>query len=221
MIFGAYALFQYNKYINKSKHYEHKNIYPDLDVLSLNPFHSATLIKNELIKHNILNINIVQYDRIGELLPEHYEIIVDNQSYIFLYETTACHSYNTISIKNKYVNIASIDTMLSFYFAFLYSNKKNYDTNRIMCICENIYNIQIKNRLNQTGLLKRFSTKCYGVQDTLQNIRAKKSFLYNELKKKKCGDEFNKYFFRYIPGRRNQCFKTILPPKKTKTVSVN
>jgi hypothetical protein len=215
VIFGAYALLQYNKYINNN--YNNKYMYPDFDVLALDPFESSNIMKNELLKHNILNIEIKQYNSIGELIPEHYEIIVDNESYIYLYKTTACHSYNTTTIKNKSVNIASIDTMLSFYFAFLYSNKKNYDTNRIMCICENIFNIQIKNRLSQKGLLKRFSTKCYGVQDTLQNIRARKSFLYNELKKKRCGDEFNKYFFRYMPGQRNKCFKKYKKSKTSKT----
>ena len=217
VIFGAYALFQYNKYINNKNKYKNNNIYPDFDVLSLDPFESSSIIKNELIKYNILNVEIKQYNSIGELIPEHYEIIVDGESYIYLYKTMACHSYNTIIIKKKSVNIASIDTMLSFYFAFLYSNKKNYDTNRIMCICENIFNIQIKNRLSQKGLLKRFSTKCYGTQETLQNIRATKSFLYNELKKKKCGDEFNKYFFRYIPGQRNKCFKTAKLAKSAKS----
>ena len=45
--------------------------------------------------------------------------------------------------------------------------------------------LQQKNRLKQVGLLKRFSTSCYGEQETLESIRSHKTDMYNKLSKNK------------------------------------
>ena len=111
---------------------------------------------------------------IGEIIPLHYEIKVDNETIIFLYKPIACHSYNIININNKSVKIATIDTMLSLYLAFLYADKPYYDPHRILCIANYLFKVQARNRLTQKGVLKRFSIDCYGKQDTLESIKADK-----------------------------------------------
>ena len=106
--------------------------------------------------------------------------------------------------------------MLSFYLAFLFANKEYYDPQRILCICQYLFTVQIKNRLSQHGVLKRFTTKCYGRQETMESIRAHKAFLYNELRGKPCSKEYQKYFLRYIPSEGNKCLKSYTKKNKTK-----
>jgi hypothetical protein len=53
--------------------------------------------------------------------------------------------------------------------------------------------------LEQKGLLKRFSIHCYGHQETLEEIRAKKTKKFMNLKKKKNSKEYEKNFLRYRP----------------------
>ena len=65
--------------------------------------------------------------------------------------------------------------MLSFYLAFLYADRLYYDEDRILCMAEQLFIVQQKNRLSQKGLLKRFSVNCFGTQKTLTNIRAEKN----------------------------------------------
>ena len=60
-----------------------------------------------------------------------------------------------ITIDNKVINVATIDTMLSFYLAFLYSDRKYYDKNRILCMSQYLFIVQQRNRLAQKGLLRR------------------------------------------------------------------
>ena len=88
---------------------------------------------------------------------------------------------------------------MSFYLAFLYTNRPYYDEDRILCMCEFLFKVQQKNRLEQKGLLKRFSINCYGKQATLGSIREEKAKKYEELKDKRGSEEWNEWFLRYIP----------------------
>jgi hypothetical protein len=205
VFFGGYAVYSYSKYISQR---DRKQLikHPDFDVLANDPLKSANIIKKDLNNKNILDVKIIKHDQIGEIIPEHYEIKIGNETIVFLYQTIACYSYNTIKVKNKNINIATIDTMLSLYLAFIYANRDYYDPKRILCIAQYLFIIQIKNRLKQKGVLKRFTTKCYGKQETMEEIRAHKAFLYNELKKNKCSKEYQKYFLRYTPVNKGRCF---------------
>ena len=215
VFFGGYAIYSYSKYISQR---DRKQLikHPDFDVLANDPLQSANIIKNELAKKNILDIKIIRHEAIGEIIPEHYELKIGNETVVFLYKTIACYSYNTIKVRNKNINIATIDTMLSLYLAFIYANRDYYDPKRILCIAQYLFIIQIKNRLSQKGILKRFTTKCYGKQETMEDIRAQKAFLYNKLKKNKCKSEFQKYFLRYTPANKSKCFT-----KRQKNKKVN
>ena len=128
-----------------------------------------------------------------------------------IYKPLACHSYNTIKVNNKSVKVASIDTMLSFYLAFLYANRPYLDKERLICMSQYLFVVQSKNRLKQKCLLKRFSINCYGKQDTMEDIRANKAIKFQELKNKRNSKEYEEYFLRYTPNEKKD------PKTKTKT----
>ncbi len=112
------------------------------------------------------------------------------------------------------MRIASLDTMLSFYVAFIYVNRPYYDANRILCMSQFLFKVQQKNRLRQKGLLRRFSPDCYGVQTTKEKMREEKAEMYRKLKgAKRDSKEFEWYFLRYVPGEKNKNNK---PPKRKK-----
>ena len=94
--------------------------------------------------------------------------------------------------------------MLSFYFAFYYSDRSYYDVNRILCMAQYLFDVQQKNRLQQKGLLKRFSINCYGKQDTLEEMRNTKALKYKELKNKRDSKEYESWFLRYIPFEKHE-----------------
>ena len=197
IFFGSYANTLYSKYM--PKHLKVKlQKFPDFDVLSENPKQSATILKERLSSHNYKNITITKRDGIGEIIAPHYEVKVGKETVAFIYQPLACHSYNTIYIHGKKIKIATIDTMLSFYLAFIYSNRPYYDDNRILCMAHKLFVVQQKNRLKQKGLLKRFSLKCYGEQSTLESMRLEKSNKYKELEKG--SKAFEEWFLKYSPG---------------------
>jgi hypothetical protein len=150
------------------------------------------------------NIKIKNKQSIGEIVSPHIEISVNKKPIVFIYEPTGCSSYNTIKINGKIIKIATIDTMLSFYLAFLYEDDSKYDKNRILCMSEYLFRVQSKNKFKQYGILKRFSLNCYGNQPTREDIKAEKNDIYELMKDKKGTKDFDEYFLNYNPSNKNK-----------------
>jgi len=210
VFFGSIASKLIMKYYPKYK-YKHIANTPDFDVLAEDPHTTATIIKERLRDIGV-KCKIIKKPAIGEVIAEHYEIRVDKETIVFIYEPLACHSYNEISIGGRKIRIASIDTLLSFYLAFLYTNRPYYNDERILCISEYMFKVQQKNRLKQKGVLKRFGEKCLGVQSTLESMRAKKNNLAKKLTRGSKEWEF--HFLRYIPKELDK--KNMKNMKKTR-----
>jgi hypothetical protein len=186
------------------------------DVLAENPERCATILKDALQENHIRHVKLIQHTSIGEVVPQHIEVIAENATIAYIYRPSSCHSYNTITVDKKEVNIATIDTMLSFYLAFLYADKKYYDKTRILCMSAYLFQVEDHNRLAQKGVLKRFSTKCYGKQETLEDIRAKKNQLFKELSKKRKSPEYEKAFMKYEPKTNTSLKRTVEPGEMEK-----
>lgn len=199
IFFGGYASSLYSRYMDKKQRKFISKV-PDFDVLSEDPDRSAIIIKERLDELGFKNVSIVSHPGIGDVIPLHIQISVGKEVIAFIFQPIACHNYNTITIGNNEINVATIDTMLSFYLAFIYANKSYFDKDRILCMAQFLFDVEQKNRLEQKGLLKRFSIKCYGIQPTLESIRTEKSEKFKELAKRRNSPEWNEWFFKYSPG---------------------
>lgn len=199
VFFGGYASSLYSRYMDKKQQSLIKRV-PDFDVLSENPERSALIIREKLEEIGFKNVSTVQHDSIDDVIPKHIQIGIGKEIIAFIFEPVACHNYNTIQINNREINVATIDTMLSFYLAFIYADKIYFDKDRILCMSQFLFDVEQKNRLEQKGLLKRFSISCYGTQPTLETVRAEKAEKFKELMNKRNGPEWNMWFFKYAPG---------------------
>jgi hypothetical protein len=63
-----------------------------------------------------------------------------------------------------------------------------------------LFEVEEKNRLRQTGLLKRFTMNCYGKQETLETIRALKTEMYKKLADQRGTREYDMWFLKYSPA---------------------
>ena len=212
VFFGAYAVQRFNAQLPKDQRRE-IDIEPDFDVLSTDPAQVADEIKEELISSGFKSeVNILP--GYGEIIAPHYEVRVNEESVAFIYEPLACHNYNEIRVNGKTIRIATVDTMLSLYLAFLYSDRSYHDKDRIYCMCRYMFSIQEEPTIGYKGLLKRFKLDCLGHQKDLGEMRAEKSEMFLALKDKRNSKEFDEWFLRYIPTKRSK--KTRV---KTRTVS--
>jgi hypothetical protein len=201
VFFGGYAISLYLHYMPKHLHKKLEKI-PDFDVLSEDPKKTAEILKERLRDAGYKTVKLIKRKEIGEIVAPHYQIMIGSDTIAFIYKPIACHSYNVINVDKQQIKIASIDTMLSFYLAFLYSDRNYYDTERIVCMAQFLFDVQQKNRLQQKGVLRRFSINCYGHQQTVEEMRAEKADKFKELKdhKKKKDDEYEEWFLRYRPA---------------------
>ena len=213
VFFGGYASSIYNRQLPKKTQRKFNSATPDFDALSEDPETSAIIIKERLMDAGFDKTKVFKRPGFGEIISPHYEIEVNGETVAFIYKPLACHSYNSIKIGGRTVKIATIDTMLSFFLAFLYANREYYDHERILCMAQYLFRVQEKNRLEQKGVLKRFSMNCYGKQLTIEDIRAEKVTAFERLRSKRNTREYDEYFLRYIPGEKSK--KTKSKTKKT------
>jgi len=205
---GGYACSLYSKYMpEKDKHKVDKTA--DFDVIVEDIDKCAIIVKEQLETKVREKIVLVEHAEINEIIPRNIEIKIGEESVAFIYEPIACHSYNKIKVDNKEINVATIDTLLSFYLAFLYSKKEYYkNKDKILCMAMFLFDVQQRNRLSQEGLLKRFSIECYGKQKMLEDIRTQKAEKFKELIGKKGTPEYDEWFLKYNPNDARKKTKT-------------
>jgi len=204
VFFGAMANQMYLKDIKKFRHKKSLPI-PDFDALALDPETTATIVKRQLKNEGIKNVTIKKHNGVGEILSAHYDIRVNGETVAFIYEPLACHSYNIISKGGNKIRIATLDTMLSFYLAFLYVNRPYYDPQRVLCMSHYLFKVQQRHRLHQKGILRRFSIDCYGDEKhTKEKVRAEKTKRYKSLSKHRGSKEWEYYFLNYKPGEKDE-----------------
>jgi hypothetical protein len=226
IFFGGYANSLYGRYMPKHERRLVENI-PDFDVIAERAGEVAHMVAERLKDAGFRRANVLVRAPIGEILLTHYEIRVGDETIAFVYEPMACHNYNRIRIQDRNVNVATIDTMLSFLLAFYYIDRPYYSQfrDRILCIAQFLFRVQQRNRLEQRGLLKRFSIQCYGKQKTVEDIRAEKTAKFRELSGDPGSNEYQMWFLKYVPrngttnGTTNgQKREKIVKTKKHRTV---
>ncbi len=203
VFFGGFANMLYSQYMPIKLRKKMEKI-ADFDVLSNNPENTAQVIKERLDDNGVKNVHIIKQNAVGEIVPEHYEVKIGKDSILFIYKPIGCHSYNVLMMSGKKVKVATIDTMLSFYLAFLYANRPYYNEfiERILCMSKFLFDVQQKNRLAQKGLLRRFSITCYGHQKSVEELKAEKAEKYKELSANKDKKQFEEWFLSYKPDNK-------------------
>jgi hypothetical protein len=204
VFFGGYATSLYSQYMKKKQQRDVQSI-PDFDVLSMNPDRCADIVLTRLREEGYTKAKVVKHEAVGEVIPVHYEILVGPDTLALIYEPLACHNYNELVIKKRTVRVATIDTILSFYLAFMYADMDYfaYYKDRLLCMSQYLFQVEQENRLAQKGLLTRFTMKCYGVQPTLETIRAEKTKMFEKFRNRKTTDaEKEAWFLKYNPGEK-------------------
>jgi hypothetical protein len=203
VFFGGYASGLYSKYMPIKQRRLIEKV-PDFDVLYENPNRVCLIIQERLSDIGVKNVKINKMDDCGEIIPVHYQIRIGNELLAHVYEPLACHSYNEIDIDGRKIRVGTIDTLLTFYLAFKYVNRPYYNPERLMCMAKFLFDVQQENRLEQRGILKRFSINCVGKQPTLDDIRVEKNEKFKELANKRGTKEYNSWFLKYNPSSSKQ-----------------
>ena len=153
------------------------------------------LAEKETIERLTKGKNVKFYEG-TEILPPLTNVIEEDGTVQFkFYETTACHSYHSIPGGGK---VASIPTILQFFFAYIYSAKGSVENvANTLCIAQRLVDMAHHKPKRRFELLT--PKECLGIQETKTDLRKNKATLYEELSKDKNSADFVRYFFTYDP----------------------
>jgi hypothetical protein len=205
VFFGSFAFSLYSHFATGKKI---ENLHPDFSVIVEDIERCFIILKDKLIENGFTKIIKIKHEKIGELVPENIEVKVDNNTICHIYKPIACHNYNKIFFGKYEINIATIDTIFSFYFALIYSKNINYKNKKylerqkekLLCMSSFLFNYQEKNKLKINGIFKRYTLTCIGKQSTIEEIRVLKNEKFKELKNKKNTKEYELLFLKYEPS---------------------
>lgn len=138
----------------------------------------------------------IKYYEGTEILPPLTNVYEEDGTIQFkFYETSACHSYHRIPGGGK---VASIPTILQFFFAYIYSAKGSKENvANTLCIAQRLVDLAAHKPSRRFEILT--PKECIGIQETKTDLRKNKAKLYEEVSKDKNSVEFVKYFFTYNP----------------------
>ena len=129
------------------------------------------------------------------ILPECTEVKERDGTVYRFYETRACHSYHETA---DGIKIASIPTILQFYFAYMYSGVEEDTAQQVLCVAQRLMELAHHAQKRRFALLT--PTTCLGKQEDLHGMLREKTKLYTQLSKNRNSTEFLTNFFSYAPG---------------------
>lgn len=161
------------------------------------------------------NVKIVEHPAYAELLPKHADIIERETGFLLVrvFETMACHSFHELT---NGIRVASIPTLLQFFFAFVYADAhylEGFDQNRIICIAQRLMDLAHTNKDRRFDLLTPLD--CLGHQESLIEMKEHAGVLRNKIKKD--SDDFLRLFFTYEPEKLSKTQKQSLRKRLRKT----
>jgi hypothetical protein len=181
VVFGDYGMSFYLKYFPKK--------YQKIDRIIDIPYILAENIKDVIKKIPFkTEQNIFSY----HFLNNFYQILHNGVPILYVFITNSCQSYNEI----KGVRVASIDTIMSIYYALSFLNIKFFDIHKILSYCYLLHNVN-----TNVGVCRRFNMPCIGKQQTIEDIRTLRDKKYKIYKKNNSKRIYNEYFFQYKPKK--------------------
>ena len=131
----------------------------------------------------------------SEILPAYVDI-EDEKGDVFLrvHETASCHSYHQMA---NGIKVASIPTMLQFFFAYIFSGADEDELSHLLCVSQRLVDLANHKEKRRYAILTPID--CIGSQEGLVDMKKHKAELYEHLSKDKTSADFLKFFFSYNP----------------------
>ncbi len=182
----------------------------------------TVLATKETIERLTKGMNVYLHEG-SEILPPLYFVHFPGEpegstAMLRFYETTACHSYHQVGG----IRVASIPTILQFFFAYVYSTAKQSNIESILCVAQRLIDLADHKAKRRFEILTPID--CLGTQKTLTDMRREKAALYAKSSKDRMSAEFLQYFFTYDPSSsttlRKKAREALRKTRKARTETV-
>lgn len=110
----------------------------------------------------------------GELLPARTELYKSRTLVAVVFETTACHSYTTLTEPAGY-RLGSIDLLIQMYYALYFAELDDYLPVRLLCVIQELVEMEASQRRKavKEGAAAHdvFPLECVGHQPTMPELK--------------------------------------------------
>jgi hypothetical protein len=155
----------------------------------------VTILAEAEVRANLIEGRKTETFDGSEILPSHVDVLDENGDvFLRIHETAACHSYHQMA---NGVRVASIPTMLQFFFAYMYSGASEDEITHLLCVSQRLVDLASHKEKRRYALLTPID--CIGTQETLVEMKKHKAELYTKLSKNKSSADFLTFFFSYNP----------------------
>lgn len=125
----------------------------------------------------------------GEIVPQRSIVSYRGMPFVEILQEVACHSFTTLTLKGgKQLKVASLETMITFYFALMLFTKDEKILQFYMtCLCQKLVEMsEALHRKGGVGPIPAFSIECSGYQKGYATLLKEKfSRIAKEKKKQK------------------------------------
>ncbi len=155
----------------------------------------VTLLAELSTMQKLIKNKTVEVEDGTEILPAYVDIEDDDGNvFLRIHETAGCHSYHQMA---NGIKVASIPTMLQFFFAYMFSGADEDELTHLLCVSQRIVDLANHKEERRYAILTPID--CIGHQDGVVDIKKHKAELYEKLSKDKTSADFLKFFFTYNP----------------------
>jgi hypothetical protein len=190
----------YTKGIRKGKAYYEMHPGGPMVFTSPDPKQDAIQLK-KLIEHNDgvtrsagadidYAVKIFLHKARGELVPERYELRSRGKVICTIIHEVACHSYNTVPLKDgRVIYIGSLEFLITLYLSLhIFTTRSNEILgDNVMCQVGKFISLLFENYLSSKSQFPPFSLNCRGHQSGYASLMRKK-VLRIKLEKKEAAE---------------------------------
>lgn len=141
-------------------------------MMMIPPAGMETLLEQLRIVGGSLKSNA--HDAQGELLPARTELYKGKRLVAVVFETTACHSYTTLTEPAGY-RLGSIDLLIQMYYALYFAELDDYLPVRLLCVIQELIEMEAARRRKalKEGVPAHdvFPLECVGHQPTMPELK--------------------------------------------------
>jgi hypothetical protein len=177
VLFGDYAMYYYQHLFPKKFQMKQQEcLYVLSDESIWDKLNGFTYTKTQF-KNKFLNVYEVKFD----------------VSFLYVFITDSCQSYNVIKVNGKSLKIASYDTILSIYYGLSFMDT-SINKFKILSYCYLLSKITDF----KDPIMKRFKMPCIGEQSTFESLRHERDLKFKEYRKT---GKYRNLFFKYKPKK--------------------
>jgi hypothetical protein len=148
------------------------------------------------------DVTVKVYDAKGEIVPQRVVVSYKQMPFVVILQEIACHGFTSLELGDKKeIRVASLETMITFYFALsMFTKDEKILQFYMVCLCQKLVEMsEVLHRKGGVGPIPSFSIECTGYQKGYATLLKEK---FERIAKQKKKQKFASLKRRQVKNRK-------------------